>query len=77
MYLVQEITRADIPLPEGEASPPAPPVKHVLEMQVTRSSRRCQQKFQGYQVTFTVLDTPLPLFPELWLTKEQWVAIPQ
>lgn len=37
VYLVQEITRADIPLPEGEASPPAPPVKHVLEMQVTRS----------------------------------------
>ncbi|CAO2629686.1 V-type proton ATPase 116 kDa subunit a 2 [Lemmus lemmus] len=33
VYLVQEITRADIPLPEGEASPPAPPLKHVLEMQ--------------------------------------------
>ncbi|XP_021113283.1 V-type proton ATPase 116 kDa subunit a isoform X3 [Heterocephalus glaber] len=32
-YLVQEITRADIPLPEGEASPPAPPLKQVLEMQ--------------------------------------------
>lgn len=37
VYLVQEITRADIPLPEGEASPPAPPLKHVLEMQVTGS----------------------------------------
>ncbi|XP_069880969.1 V-type proton ATPase 116 kDa subunit a 2 isoform X2 [Dipodomys merriami] len=33
VYLVQEITRADIPLPEGEASPPAPPLKQVLEMQ--------------------------------------------
>ncbi|KAG8515005.1 V-type proton ATPase 116 kDa subunit a isoform 2, partial [Galemys pyrenaicus] len=32
-YLVQEIRRADIPLPEGEASPPAPPLKQVLEMQ--------------------------------------------
>lgn len=34
-YLVQEINRADIPLPEGETSPPAPPLKQVLEMQVT------------------------------------------
>ncbi|XP_024304678.1 V-type proton ATPase 116 kDa subunit a 2 isoform X1 [Homo sapiens] len=33
VYLVQEINRADIPLPEGEASPPAPPLKQVLEMQ--------------------------------------------
>ncbi|KAM5237711.1 V-type proton ATPase 116 kDa subunit a 2 [Ctenodactylus gundi] len=33
VYLVQEITRADIPLPEGEVSPPAPPLKQVLEMQ--------------------------------------------
>ncbi|XP_031193833.1 V-type proton ATPase 116 kDa subunit a [Mastomys coucha] len=33
VYLVQEITRADIPLPEGESSPPAPPLKHILEMQ--------------------------------------------
>ncbi|XP_060998058.1 V-type proton ATPase 116 kDa subunit a 2 isoform X1 [Dama dama] len=32
-YLVQEINRADIPLPEGETSPPAPPLKQVLEMQ--------------------------------------------
>ncbi|XP_015422703.1 PREDICTED: V-type proton ATPase 116 kDa subunit a isoform 2 [Myotis davidii] len=32
-YLVQEIQRADIPLPEGETSPPAPPLKQVLEMQ--------------------------------------------
>ncbi|XP_036163266.1 V-type proton ATPase 116 kDa subunit a2 isoform X2 [Myotis myotis] len=32
-YLVQEIHRADIPLPEGETSPPAPPLKQVLEMQ--------------------------------------------
>ncbi|OWK15034.1 ATP6V0A2 [Cervus elaphus hippelaphus] len=28
-----EINRADIPLPEGETSPPAPPLKQVLEMQ--------------------------------------------
>ena len=34
-YLVQEINRADIPLPEGETSPLAPPLKQVLEMQVT------------------------------------------
>ncbi|VTJ57197.1 V-type proton ATPase 116 kDa subunit a 2 isoform X3 [Marmota monax] len=33
VYLVQEITRANIPLPEGEVSPPAPPPKQVLEMQ--------------------------------------------
>ncbi|KAL4701250.1 hypothetical protein H8959_015254 [Pygathrix nigripes] len=33
VYLVQEINRADIPLPEGETSPPAPPLKQVLEMQ--------------------------------------------
>nr|AAP92640.1 Cc1-3 [Rattus norvegicus] len=59
VYLVQEITRADIPLPEGEASPPAPPVKHVLEMQVTRSSRRCQQKFQGYQEQLQKLEVEL------------------
>ncbi|KAF6333422.1 hypothetical protein mRhiFer1_008180 [Rhinolophus ferrumequinum] len=32
-YLVQEINRADIPLPEGETSLPAPPLKQVLEMQ--------------------------------------------
>ncbi|XP_020927888.1 V-type proton ATPase 116 kDa subunit a isoform X1 [Sus scrofa] len=32
-YLVQEINRADIPLPEGETSPLAPPLKQVLEMQ--------------------------------------------
>uniref|UniRef100_F7CP46 V-type proton ATPase subunit a n=1 Tax=Ornithorhynchus anatinus TaxID=9258 RepID=F7CP46_ORNAN len=32
-YLVQEIKRADIPLPEGDTSPPAPPLKQVLEMQ--------------------------------------------
>ncbi|KAM9194057.1 V-type proton ATPase 116 kDa subunit a 2 isoform 2-T2 [Dugong dugon] len=32
-YLVQEINKADIPLPEGETSPPAPPLKQVLEMQ--------------------------------------------
>ncbi|XP_059974790.1 V-type proton ATPase 116 kDa subunit a 2 isoform X2 [Mesoplodon densirostris] len=32
-YLVQEINRADIPLPEGETSPPAPPLKQVIEMQ--------------------------------------------
>lgn len=34
VYLVQEIHRADIPVPEGEACPPAPPLKQVLEMQV-------------------------------------------
>ncbi|XP_023576211.1 V-type proton ATPase 116 kDa subunit a isoform X2 [Octodon degus] len=33
VYLVQEITKADIPLPQGEVSPPAPPLKQVLEMQ--------------------------------------------
>ncbi|XP_053444373.1 V-type proton ATPase 116 kDa subunit a 2 isoform X2 [Nycticebus coucang] len=33
VYLVQEINRADIPLPEGETSPPAPPLKQVLQMQ--------------------------------------------
>uniref|UniRef100_A0A5F8GXD3 V-type proton ATPase subunit a n=1 Tax=Monodelphis domestica TaxID=13616 RepID=A0A5F8GXD3_MONDO len=32
-YLVQEIKRADIPLPDGDTSPPAPPFKQVLEMQ--------------------------------------------
>ncbi|XP_036132258.1 V-type proton ATPase 116 kDa subunit a2 isoform X3 [Molossus molossus] len=32
-YLVQEIHRAGLPLPEGESSPPAPPLKQVLEMQ--------------------------------------------
>ncbi|XP_004595468.2 V-type proton ATPase 116 kDa subunit a 2 [Ochotona princeps] len=33
VYLVQEIHRADIPVPEGESCPPAPPLKQVLEMQ--------------------------------------------
>ncbi|XP_077164733.1 V-type proton ATPase 116 kDa subunit a 2 isoform X2 [Paroedura picta] len=32
-YLVQEIKKADIPLPEGEATPPAPLLKQMLEMQ--------------------------------------------
>ncbi|XP_063081559.1 V-type proton ATPase 116 kDa subunit a 2 isoform X2 [Cavia porcellus] len=33
VYLAQEITKADIPLSEGEVSPLAPPLKQVLEMQ--------------------------------------------
>lgn len=34
-YLVQEIKKADIPLPEGDVAPPAPLLKHILEIQVT------------------------------------------
>lgn len=33
-YLVQEIKKADIPLPEGDVAPPAPLLKHILEIQV-------------------------------------------
>ncbi|NXX44222.1 VPP2 ATPase, partial [Tricholaema leucomelas] len=32
-YLVQEIKKADIPLPEGDVAPPAPLLKHILEIQ--------------------------------------------
>ncbi|XP_034953779.1 V-type proton ATPase 116 kDa subunit a 2 isoform X2 [Zootoca vivipara] len=32
-YLVQEIKRADIPLPEGNVTPAAPPLKQMLEIQ--------------------------------------------
>ncbi|XP_066465969.1 V-type proton ATPase 116 kDa subunit a 2 [Tiliqua scincoides] len=32
-YLVQEIKRADIPLPEGDTMPAAPPFKQMLEIQ--------------------------------------------
>ncbi|XP_067329345.1 V-type proton ATPase 116 kDa subunit a 2 isoform X2 [Anolis sagrei] len=32
-YLVQEIKRADIPLPEGTVTPAAPPLKQMLEIQ--------------------------------------------
>ncbi|XP_010077404.1 PREDICTED: V-type proton ATPase 116 kDa subunit a isoform 2 [Pterocles gutturalis] len=32
-YLVQEIKKADIPLPEGDVVPPAPLLKHILEIQ--------------------------------------------
>ncbi|KAM6340427.1 V-type proton ATPase 116 kDa subunit a 2 isoform 2-T2 [Alca torda] len=32
-YLVQEIKKADIPLPEGDVAPPAPLLKHTLEIQ--------------------------------------------
>ncbi|XP_014373589.2 V-type proton ATPase 116 kDa subunit a [Alligator sinensis] len=32
-YLVQEIKKADIPLPEGDVAPAAPVLKHVLEIQ--------------------------------------------
>ncbi|KAJ7309750.1 hypothetical protein JRQ81_007815 [Phrynocephalus forsythii] len=32
-YLLQEIKRAEIPLPEGHASPSAPPLKQMLEIQ--------------------------------------------
>ncbi|KFO59395.1 V-type proton ATPase 116 kDa subunit a isoform 2, partial [Corvus brachyrhynchos] len=31
-YLVQEIKKADIPLPEGDVAPPAPLLKHILEI---------------------------------------------
>ncbi|XP_013931084.1 PREDICTED: V-type proton ATPase 116 kDa subunit a isoform 2-like, partial [Thamnophis sirtalis] len=32
-YLVQEIKKADIPLPEGNITPSAPPLKQMLEIQ--------------------------------------------
>ncbi|KFP76641.1 V-type proton ATPase 116 kDa subunit a isoform 2, partial [Apaloderma vittatum] len=32
-YLVQEIKKADIPLPEEDVAPPAPLLKHILEIQ--------------------------------------------
>ncbi|NWI95240.1 VPP2 ATPase, partial [Pitta sordida] len=32
-YLVQEIKKAGIPLPEGDVAPPAPLLKHILEIQ--------------------------------------------
>lgn len=38
-YLVQEIKKADIPLPEGDVAPPAPLLKHILEIQVTSTKQ--------------------------------------
>lgn len=46
-YLVQEIKKADIPLPEGDVAPPAPLMKHTLEIQVTFPHNRCQKCSSG------------------------------
>lgn len=46
-YLVQEIKKADIPLPEGDVAPPAPLLKHILEIQVTFPCNRCQKCSSG------------------------------
>lgn len=54
-YLVQEINRADIPLPEGDTSPPAPPLKQVLEMQVTSFWRYCRKSLISGTAYFLVL----------------------
>lgn len=67
-YLVQEINKADIPLPEGETSPPAPPLKQVLEMQVTCLKKLLRAAGLGH-CFFTFLMSSsafLPFFLKPW-----------
>lgn len=67
-YLVQEINRADIPLPEGETSPPAPPLKQVLEMQVTCLKEPLRAAGLGHVFfTFSMSSSAfLSFFPKPW-----------
>lgn len=74
-YLVQEINRAHIPLPEGETSPPAPPPKQVLEMQVTCLKEPLWAAGPGpcFCPFLTSSGAFLPFFPKPWRENQRAV----
>ncbi|KAL7986694.1 hypothetical protein Chor_012977 [Crotalus horridus] len=47
-YLVQEIKKADIPLPEGNITPSAPPLKQMLEIQLESCVQSSYEEFLSF-----------------------------